>query len=91
MGRNQRELDLNVSLNLVKPSQRSIPKTSEKRIMLWDWEIKVASCTPAPNLYKVKDDLTKTTRNAMRNFGLGEKITNKKIKLTPGPSDYDLT
>ena len=59
--------------------------------MLWDYEIKMATCKPAPNLYEVNDELTKTTRHKMRNFGLGEKITNKEIKLTPGPSDYDLT
>jgi hypothetical protein len=73
-------------------SKKAVPSHSvgkAKQNVLWDEEKKLAMGTPAPVAYDHNDKILQQNRfEGKHALGYDVKVTQKRIKITPGPSDY---
>ena len=61
-----------------------------KQFTLWDKEEVKSLITPGPLTYNQDDTSVKMTRFTGISLGYDVKSNQKRIKLTPGPGEYDV-
>lgn len=76
-------------MNYAKKRNPVFSQSKAKQFVLWDEEQKKSFVTPAPNSYNQDDTSTKMTRFTGIGIGYDVKSNAKRIKLTPGPGEYE--
>jgi hypothetical protein len=77
------------NVNYAKKRNPVYSQGKAKQFTLWDAEEKKSFVTPGPTSYNQDDTSTKMTRFTGISLGLDVKCNQKRIKLTPGPGEYE--
>lgn len=77
-------------VGIAKKQAPLFSQSKAKQFALWEQEEKQSLVTPGPLSYNQSDNAIRATRFASISLGLDVKGNQKRIKLTPGPADYEI-